>query len=377
MAARQEGQMLHLGDNRWRLRVYLGEVGGKRRYVSKTITGTTAQARQAIRSMHNKVDDHTMALPSKTTVSDFLASWLDSKIDVTPASLASYRWRMKTVTDSFGSTKISALTQSRVQQLVNDMVAQEYSPRAVAYTITVLKLALKRAVKDRLIAVNPAADITLPRRKKRAPSILTVQQVNALLSTTKDNRMNVLWRLLLTSGLRPQEALALRWADVDLEQHWLRVSRKLENNGKGQYQISEETKTGNGRQIGLPESTIDALRAHKIKQNSDILSAGAQYERQGLIFAGPRGEFLPPPVVNKRWKTALKQAGLPTEIRLYDTRHTHLTSLLANGADIAWVASRAGHADVKMTIDHYAHVMPEVHRKMGELTEKIMREAQG
>jgi integrase len=67
----------------------------------------------------------------------------------------------------------------------------------------------------------------------------------------------------------------------------------------------------------------------------------------------------------------LKKHGLP-EVRLYDTRHSHATALLTKGVNLAWVSDRLGHSDVKMTRDVYAHVLPEAHKEMAEVMERIV-----
>lgn len=390
MSSRSRGQMVPRGTNKWLIRVYLGTgPDGSRRYSSKTVEGTTSQARKELTAMLRELDTQSFVEPSKMGLREYLGvpakleepatGWLRSKIDITPRTQVDYRRRLELyVVPALGHRKLHEIDAHAVQSLISSMADAALSPRTIEYTYRVLHAALEDAVKQNLLVRNPSDNVKLPKKVKRAPSILTMKQVGLFLEATSQDALHALWMLLLTSGLRPQEALALMWSDVDLDGRWLSVCRVLVDDGHGKTSIVERTKTDEAgmRRIGLPESAIEALRTHKTRQNAEILLAGPRYERLGLVFANSLGRPLDHNLVRRRWKTALKAASLP-RVRLYDTRHSHLTALLANGADIAWVSARAGHKDIKMTRDHYAHVMPETHREMGEMTERMLQKANG
>ena len=80
--------------------------------------------------------------------------------------------------------------------------------------------------------------------------------------------------------------------------------------------------------------------------------------------------------VRSRWKSALKRASLPANVRLYDTRHSHATALLNDGnVNLAWVSARLGHTSVQTTEAVYARVLPEAHRQMADTMEQILQRA--
>jgi len=94
------------------------------------------------------------------------------------------------------------------------------------------------------------------------------------------------------------------------------------------------------------------------------------------IFAARFGSFLDPNNVRNRWTSALKRAGLPANVRLYDTRHSHATALLnAGNVNLAWVSARLGHTSVQTTQSYYARVLPEAHRQMAEVMENVLERA--
>lgn len=365
----KRGQMLDRGPNKWLLRIYRGRVAGKKQYSSKTVTGTTAQARQALTAMLREEDTDTFVPSSKLTLRDYLDQWLAGKIDVSAKTLSSYTDQLRHF-DTIGSLRITDLDTLAIQRCVKKMIEKGLSPRSVEYSVRVLHGALESAELQR----NPALKVIRPKRVKRGASVLTLSQVNTLLEKTAGTPAHPLWRLLLTSGMRPQEAFALKWSDLELDAGWLSVRRVLVSDGEGGTALVEGAKADSERRIALPESTVACLRDHRKSQARTIISLGSDYNRQDLVFANRFGRPLDVARVRRWWKKALSDAGLP-EIRLYDARHTHLTALLASGADIAWVSARAGHKDLQTTRDHYAHVLPEVHREMGLMTERMMQAA--
>ncbi len=399
MRARDRGQMVHQGLNKWLIRAYLGTRNGKRQYASKVVRGTTSQARQELTAMLGKLDTHTYVEPSKLLLRDFLDAWLKSKIDVTASTREGYSKQLSYFTalpsladkdkpsgvkpapepaaHQIGHLRLSEVDTAAVQRVFAHMIQRGLSRRTVEYARAVLHAAFESAVQQNIVFRNPVDHTKLPPRLRKAPSVLSMAQVDLFLEATKLDPLAVLWRLLLTSGLRPQEALALKWSDLDLAEKWVSVRRVLRDVGKGRYELVEDTKTdGSTRRIGLPESTVEALKAHKKRQSAEILLAGPKFERQDLVFCSDRGRTLDPSAVRKAWKDALTQAKLPL-IRLYNARHTHFTALLQAGADISWIKDRAGHSNIQTTIQHYAHVMPEAHREMGDMTEKMLKKAQG
>ena len=102
------------------------------------------------------------------------------------------------------------------------------------------------------------------------------------------------------------------------------------------------------------------------------MKLGRYYRRDlDLVFANDAGLPLNRPNLLKRQlRPLLKAAGLPA-LRLYDLRHTHATLLLAAGIHPKVAAERLGHANTRMTLDVYSHVLPgmqgEATQRLGEL----------
>jgi integrase len=372
----QRGQMVQRGQGKWLLRIYRGEVSGKKKYASKMFSGTTAQARQALTQMLREDDTDTFVPASKLLLTDYLTRWLEGKIDVSENTRTSYENMLKHAKTHLGHHRVTDLETLAVQQFVAKLIADDLSPRSVRYVVRVLRSALEDAVQDGILQRNPVKRVRLPQQVKRAPSVLSIEQMNALLAKTASDPTGPLWALLLTTGMRPQEAFGLKWTDIDFENSAVSISRTLVSDGKGKTRLSDTVKADSRRSVNISASTLAALKAHKKAQAAEILEGGTTYERLGLVFTNQYGRPLDISRVRRWWKAALDKTkiegkSLPA-IRLYDTRHSHATALLANGEGLAAIADRLGHSDVSVTAKHYAHVLPESRKKMGEFVERMM-----
>lgn len=368
------GQMIRRGEHRWLLRIFLGrDAQGKRQYSAKVVEGTRKEARAELTKMHGEADTKTFVGRTTETLGHYLKRWLKGKLDVSARTLHDYTMRVnKYVIPAIGHVKLQQLSPLAVNELYAKWTKERgFSPRHVVYTHAVLHHALEQAVDWGLLSRNATRHATLPRKVRRAPTVLSPDQMAKLLETAQNDSLRALWCLLLTSGLRPGEALALRWSD--LSDGAVTVRRTLVSDGKGHYSVAEsQAKTKESiRSVSLPRTTLDAFKTHRARQNAEMLLAGERYQRQDFIFAGATGAWLSPDNVRKRWKTLLKRASLP-KVRLYDTRHSHATALLTKGVNLAWVSERLGHTDVKMTKEVYAHVLPEAHKEMADVMEQIV-----
>lgn len=199
----------------------------------------------------------------------------------------------------------------------------------------VLRSAYSRAIKWRLVGVNAAklADAPLVRREEVQP--LTPEHARVFLEAARGDRLEALYSVALAIGLRPGEALGLRWEDVDLDRRILRV-RSAVQRIKRMGLFLEELKSENSRRtINLPDVCVDALRAHRDRQERERELAGTRWSERGLVFPNSLGTPLEPRNLVRSFKARLVALGLP-DARFYDLRHTCASFLLARGSIRAW-----------------------------------------
>ena len=103
------------------------------------------------------------------------------------------------------------------------------------------------------------------------------------------------------------------------------------------------------------------------------MKAGVALTPQGLVFATVDGT--PINVRNltlRHFKPILKRAGLPSNFRLYDLRHTCATLLLQANEHPKVVSERLGHASITLTLDTYSHVLPSMQQGASDKLERIL-----
>jgi integrase len=390
--ARSRGTIVAKGPNKWLVRVYRGlSPEGKRLYDSKTVTGLKRDAEKELTRLLSDMDSSSYVKPSRETLGEYLEAWLAAKTGVAVRTLNEYRDRIRAdVIPYLGHAKMSEVPGMglQFQTLFRELVEspkdarlvrdgrKALSPRTVQATHVVLKQALDDAVHWNRLARNPTTRIDLPKVHRRKKTVLTGAQVGTLLAWAEKNdpQFHPLWVLLLTTGMRPGEAGALRWGSLRTDAEgttYATVSAAVKLLERGSFVIEDMPKNeGSVRSISLPESTVAVLQKHKARQAARALQAGAAYERSDLIFANDNGGILDQSKIRKRWKLACRRAGVP-EVRLYDTRHTHATALLLAGVNAKVVSERLGHSTIKLTLDTYSDVLPEMREDTAKVVQSL------
>jgi integrase len=217
------------------------------------------------------------------------------------------------------------------------------SPRTVAYTRAILRKALNQAVKRGQVARNVATLTDAPKQKKHKITPLDPAQGRALLAAVQGHRLEGLYRVALSLGLRMGEALGLRWEDVDLDRGESRVSVALQRR-KGSKTLAEPKTERSRRALSLPSVLLSALKAHGMRQLEERLAAGPKWRDHGLVFPSTVGTPLEPRNVTRHYKEMLRRAGLPESTRFHDLRHTAASLLVAQGVHPRVVMEILGHS---------------------------------
>lgn len=368
------GQIVKRGERTWLVRVPRGTtVDGTRKYLNKTIHGTKRQAQEWLTKTLHDISSGTFAEPTKQTVAMYMADWLTSVAQprLGPRSFDDYtNLTRRYIVPALGDRRLSQVTPADIQRFYAGMSARSLSPRVVRYTHSVLRSALKQAVRWNVISRNPCDLVTLPKQSRREMHALSREQAQAFLTIASKDAWYPLWALLLTTGLRPGEAMGLKWSDV--EGNRLAVQRTLLYGYRGRWRLLEPKTAKARRTVIMPEMAVRALREHKRRQNEERLAAGTYYTDHGLIFTGPLGN--PMDVHNlgvRNFKRILKEAGLPN-IRMYDLRHTAATLLLSAGTHPKVASEMLGHSTVVLTMDTYSHVLPTMQAQAAETMERLL-----
>ena len=216
--------------------------------------------------------------------------------------------------------------------------------------------------------------VTPPRNYHKEMKTLDIEQAKQLIGAARGGRLEALYVLALTTGLRQGELLALRWQDVDLGDGSLRVLGTLYRSSQGLLTIAEPKTAGSRRLVTLGSLAVDSLARHKENQAAQRLLCGARWEEHGLVFTNELGRPMGAANLRRRsFEPLLKCAGLP-RIRFHDLRHTAATLLLGEGVHPKIVSERLGHSRVGITLDLYSHVTPTMQREAAAAVDTVLRE---
>lgn len=228
------GSIIRRGKWSWRIKFDIGRGSdGKRQTRYLTVRGTRKDAEKALIDALKAVSDRTFVDPTKVTVGEYLERWLTdhAATAVGPKTLERYSEICRQhLIPALGAGKLTHLQPLDIQgyyahALVNGRVrGGGLSPRTVHHHHILLKQALKRAVKWRLLSTSPAEDVDPPQVEETEIQILGQNEVPVLLEAARSTRLHVPTALALTTGMRRGEVLAVRWQDIDLDKATLNVS---------------------------------------------------------------------------------------------------------------------------------------------------------
>jgi integrase len=235
-----------------------------------------------------------------------------------------------------------------------------------------LRVALGYAERLGLVSRNAAKLAKPPRIARPEVQPFTAEEARRLLEAACGHRLEALFVTALGTGLREAELLGLRWQDVDLERGLLTVRVQLQRiNGK--LTLTEPKTERSRRTLQLPAMVREALRQHRVRQLEERLAAGPLWEDSGLVFTTAHGAPLDARnVIRLYQERILPAAGLPRR-PFHVLRHSAATFLLASGCDLRTVQQVLGHAQVSLTANLYAHVMPALLRDAADKLDAVLR----
>jgi integrase len=217
----------------------------------------------------------------------------------------------------------------------------------------VLRLGLDGAVRDGLLARNPAHSVQRPGVARKEAAHLDPQQVAQLLTAAESSRYHTALLLIATTGLRRGEALALRWSDVDLDAGVLRVQDTVQRID-GKLSTGPVKTDRSRRTIPLSPAIVALLRRHRVTQLEERMRAANQWTDTGLVFTTDLGHVVEPRNLLRVVEAAAKRIGLDG-VGAHTLRHSAATAWLESGVHIKQVSDLLGHSSVAITGDVYGH----------------------
>jgi integrase len=364
-------------DGKWCATVDLGFVNGKRR--RKTVYGESRkEVADKLKVLHRDQAAGQIIVTERQTVAQFLDRWLETAVQPhrRTKTAASYEQLVRLyLKPHLGRHQLEKLSPEHVQTMINALLrnggegSRPLSARTVQYVRAVLRRALNQALKWGYVSRNVVTLTDTPKVPRHAAIMLSPAQSQHLLTTAAGHRLEALFTVALGLGLREGEVLGLRWIDIDVAQHTLRIAQTVQR-VRGRLAIEVPKTDRSARLLPLPVFMERALARHAERQAAERRKVGDDWEDHGLVFPSERGTPLDPRNLLRQFKDLLVAAELP-DMRFHDLRHSCATTLIAQGVHPRVVQEILGHSQISTTMNVYGHVLDATRRVAADAMDGI------
>ena len=337
-----------------------------------SVYGPTAKAaRDALKQLRERLENGQPARDSAQTVGAWLTRWREVSLQASTRKESTKQLygtlcRLHLETPPFGDIRLDRLRPSDVEALVLRMRqatkpaktpdadrVRAFSDSTIRQTFGVLRAGLDGAVRDGLLARNPAAQVQRPGVERVEARHLDADDVARVLSAAASSRYHPALMLIATTGLRRGEALGLKWSEVDLDAGVLTVRGTLARI-RNQLVITEPKTARSRREVPLHPGVVTLLRRHRTAQKQERMRAANKWTDHGLVFATEHGGPVDPRNLLRVVEVAAKTAGVDG-VGVHTLRHSAAVSWLEQGVHIKAVADLLGHSSIAVTGDVYGH----------------------
>ncbi|HEQ4658858.1 TPA: tyrosine-type recombinase/integrase [Streptococcus pyogenes] len=364
----------------YRANIYLGidQVTGK-----KAKTSVTGRTRKEVKQKAKHAQDEfisngytvTKVVPIKN-YQELAELWLESyQLTVKPQTfIATKRMLYNHLIPIFGTMKVDKLTVSYIQRFINDL-----SNQLVHYGVvhSINRRVLQYGVSLQFLPFNPARDVMLPKvpkKENKAIKFIAPEDLKALMAYMEklaNKKFSyffdyVLYSVLLATGCRFGEVVALEWSDIDLENGTISITK---NYSRLLKLIGTPKSKAGVRVISIDKKTINLLRLYKNRQRQLFIETGARVS--AVVFSTPLKEYQNMATRQESLDRRITEVGIP-RFTFHAFRHTHASLLLNAGISYKELQYRLGHATLAMTMDIYGHLSMDKEKEAVSYFEKAI-----
>jgi integrase len=325
---------------------------------------TRAEVAEKLKQLQAEQDSGVVperAYTVQRAVDDWLSEGLDGR---SPGTVTLYRNVLRPVTAVIGSIELRMLTAHDVRRVLT-FLAVGNSSRTVTIAHNALTRAVRHAEANRHVVHNVAALVDTPKGQPGRPSrALTAVQAAAVLKAAGESRLGAYVVLCLMTGIRTEEARALRWDHVNLDAGSIAVWRSVPPGG--------DTKTSKSRRtLGLPQAVTEALRERLVRQDEEKLAAGELWQDHDLVFTTTVGTELDAVNVRRYFGGICKAAGIWEDWAPRELQTSFVSLLSASGVPVEEIARLAGRSSSRTTETIYRKELRPVLVKGAEVMDQI------
>lgn len=382
MARREKGQgsISQRKDGTWTGRICLGYKENGKQNIKAVYGKTESEVKKKLKALQTEIVKYdTINLP-KLTLSELLNDW-QTLVKKYELKSSSYDRLEQTINNNIipyiGYLQITNITPNDIQQYINTLTDKGYSYSTIKKAYNAIYASLKYAFERDYIRKSPCIGIRLPKQIQRSKSnieFFTDSEVTKIVESATFKYRTGKYKykhgyaiiILLNTGMRVGELLALKWRNVDETKRQLYVEEtrgqiKDRNGDEHKYVMQDRsTKTQSScRYIPINDKTSEALNYFKsLGYNNDYVMANSD---TGVITYRNLHRVL----ANILKDNSIEHGSLHT------LRHTFATRLFKNGVDVKIISELLGHSDISITYDIYTHVINEQKKKAVDILNSL------
>lgn len=361
------GQRVRTGrfgqGNRWRAR-YLDPHGRERsktfaRKIDATRFLTTVES-DKMRGAYVDPD------AGRVTLDAYFADWSSRQLWETGTRKA---MNLAVRCTGLGGMPLAKLRRSHIETWVKRMSADGLAPGTIKTRVNNVRAVLRAAVRDQVIAVDPSANIVLPRdRRREAAMVLPTAEHVAPVIAAAEPWFKAFVALAAFAGLRLGEAAGLRVGDINFLARSLDIRRQVQRADAGALEV-RAPKYGSERTVFLADGLLEMLSQH-------IASHRPGEDPGRWLFEATPGSPPHQNTAGHQWRRACRRAKV-TGVTLHDLRHFYASGLIAAGCDVVTVQRALGHAKATTTLNTYAHLWPSAEDRTRQAAGELFAAAFG
>lgn len=266
-----------------------------------------------------------------------------------------------------GNVRVKDINTPRLTQFVQSLKLQ---PETVRKIYVVVQSIFHRGVEQGFIRDTPCRNVILPKnRSKKKKPVLDEEQTRRFMKLIEEKKCDPdikrIIKVLLYTGMRCGECLALSWDNINFEEMTISIEHNLADVG-GKHWLTTPKTESSIRTIGMSQALADIFREQKKYQEQLIEALGDDFSHPEMVFTSANGNYRD----RSSLGTSLKRFLRGTEfdfLTLHSLRHCNATLLLNSGVDLKVVSDHLGHCDIGVTANIYADVLKSTKAKVADL----------
>ncbi|MEY8346465.1 tyrosine-type recombinase/integrase [Niallia circulans] len=369
------------------------KTGARRRIVRKGFI-KQKDAKAALKEYERQLGVRTLE-DDNITFEEIAQDWLDvySETDVKVSTIRVRTHEIGHLNNYFAKYRVKDITKKMYQGALNDL---KKNKKLAHNTISGIhgtgRMIFKYAMEQDVLLLDPTEFAFIPKDKLSVEDIenhtivdkyLEKDELKIFLDAAKNSEHlddYVIFLTLAWTGLRAGELLALKWKDIDFEEHTINITKTYYNpkNNTKNFQLLPPKTRGSIRKIDVEEEVINTLKKHQLRQKEIKLQLGKDYYDKDFVFGRLNAPYFGYPhfikTIENRMESLLKKTpNIHKRLTPHSLRHTHTSLLAEAGVELLQIMDRLGHTEDETTTQVYLHITKDRKKEASQKFAELMR----